>query len=112
MSNDLRGEHEVEIGGRVRRFKFTMSAIREAQKALKVNGMIAIWDALLRFDVEAITFLLWLGLRKDDPSLQLKEVCEWDVTVCDITRIVKDGLKASMGGEEKEKETDPKAETE
>lgn len=113
MANDLRGELDVEIGGRSRRFKFTMNAIREAQKSLKVNGMVAIWEAIFRLDIDAITYLLWLGLRHDDSKLKIEEVRDWDMTVDQITKIVSDGLKSATRGDEKKDEKeegeDPKA---
>ena len=62
-----------EIGGKTRTLRFTLNALRDAEKALGKSAITFFADpALLLASIDAQVTLAWAGLRHEDMTLTLE----------------------------------------
>lgn len=75
----------ISFGGRDRELHFPLKEMRKLERQLDprytLNGVVRL---LIDGSVEALTAVLWTGLKVDDPGLKLAKVQDWLDDYCDL----------------------------
>jgi len=105
MPNPHRGEHEIEIGGEKRTFRYSLNKLANLQEKLGVSSINGLVESLGNMGFSTIRYLIWLGIAEYDPKAKEwsgpteEEVGEWEIDIEQVARQLRTALfRAFRGG--------------
>ena len=100
MANPRRGEVEVEVGGKTRTLKFDMNALADVSSHCGVNRMTDFIDLAQDPSPTHLRYLLWAGLKHDDPKLKLGTVGTWEFPYLIVMVKIQEAVMCALNGGE------------
>ena len=109
--NPYRGEHEVELGGEKRTFRFSLNKLANLQEKMGVKSINELAGNLNDLGFSELRYLIWLGVSEYDPKAKEwhgpdeHEVGEWELDLDTLSEHLRVALmRAFRGGRADEDE--------
>jgi len=106
MPNPHRGEHEIEIGGEQRTFRYSLNKLANIEEKLGVSSINELMESLrTNLSFALLRYLIWVGIAEYDPKAKEwsgpteEEVGDWQIDIEHVSRQIRIALfRAFRGG--------------
>lgn len=85
-------------GKATRHFRLTLADLVEASEHFETPTVTELWKRLASLRYEDMPWMMWLGLRHEEPDLTPEKVASWEFSVWPAREVLMDAWCRTMNG--------------